>query len=233
MNSRGSEKSASQRGELLITFVKYPEPGKVKTRLSESIGPEAAAEVYKHMAGHVMSMLDFPSLPENQFFFWDGKVNEGKVKQWLGEGKPLMRQKGRDLGQKMKAAFKFAFGRGASKVALIGSDCPGVSPAVIRKAFRALNSADVVLGPCEDGGYYLIALKEHQPHLFSEVNWGADKVLDTTLKKAANKNLSTKLLKELMDVDTYSDLEKYVQGNKKTLGREKFLAMKLAQFLPE
>ena len=115
------------------------------------------------------------------------------------------------LGARMQAAMRTAFERGASAVALLGSDLPDLQPRVITAAFAALDEdpSGVVLGPADDGGYYLIAAR-HVPPLFDAIDWGTGTVLDQTLAAAERRMIRVHLVEPMSDVDTAADLDRVV-----------------------
>jgi len=105
----------------------------------------------------------------------------------------------------MFAAFKNLF-KNHRSVVLIGCDLPDLTSALISKAFDALQSNDLVIGPSCDGGYYLIGLKKEMPDLFKEISWSSEKVLKQTLERAERLSLKVQLLEKLRDIDTLDDL---------------------------
>ncbi|HEY7534838.1 MAG TPA: TIGR04282 family arsenosugar biosynthesis glycosyltransferase, partial [Thermodesulfobacteriota bacterium] len=115
-------------------------------------------------------------------------------------------QEGNSLGERMVNAFKKAFSLRAKKAVIIGTDCIGISNKLISKAFNTLNQADVVLGPAEDGGYYLLGLNKLVPEIFNNIDWSTNLVLNQTSEKLRKKGLKLKLLQTLKDIDTLSDL---------------------------
>lgn len=119
-----------------------------------------------------------------------------------------------DLGERMRAAMADLFEQGARTVALIGSDLPHITPAVITEAFEALerDPESLVLGPAADGGYYLIAARR-VPDVFTGIEWGTDRVLDHTRRAALAQGLKVHLLNEMTDVDTAGDLREICAGN--------------------
>jgi hypothetical protein len=127
------------------------------------------------------------------------------VEAWF-PGEACLPQSGADLGARMSAAFDEAFGSGARRVALVGSDVPRLSRDDIRLALGSLEDHDLVLGPAQDGGYYLVALDARRPALFDGIAWGTASVLAATLEKAAALGLTVRVLEERRDVDTVEDL---------------------------
>jgi len=126
---------------------------------------------------------------------------------WLGSGPGYIRQGDGDLGQRMERSIARAFRQGAARVLVIGADVPGVTPELLREAAAALDSADVVLGPASDGGYYLIGMRRLHAHLFRGVAWGSDAVLACTRTLIANAGLACRELPVLPDVDRPEDLD--------------------------
>jgi rSAM/selenodomain-associated transferase 1 len=196
---------ANQKLTLLI-FVKYPEPGKVKTRLAEDIGKRRAARIYSSMAKTVIHNVS-TSRKYGSIIFVDPPERKSEVENWLQiNGCDFFPQGGKSLGERMANAFAKAFSLGAEKGVIIGTDCVEISENLISQAFDALYEADVVLGPAEDGGYYLLGLKEPTPEIFSDIRWSTNLVLSQTLERLREIGLRFKLLKTLRDIDTASDL---------------------------
>lgn len=191
---------------MLIIFVKYPEPGKVKTRLAEDIGREKAAQIYSGMAETIIHNVS-NSTEYKTIIFFDPPERRSDVENWLqNNGYNLLPQEGKSLGEKMANAFSKAFSLGAEKAVIIGTDCVEISDEIISQAFDTLHRVDVALGPAEDGGYYLLGLKEPMPEIFNDIHWSTNLVLKQTLKKLEEKGLKFKLLKTLRDIDTIRDL---------------------------
>ncbi len=189
----------------LIVFVRYPRPGRVKTRLVPALGPETAADLYRALAEGVLEATNPRPGDYERLVFFDPPQADEEVRRWLPAGR-IRRQSDGDLGARMSDAFAKAFKRGAHKVALVGSDVPSLTRACVLEAFAALDRADLVLGPGEDGGYYLVALRAPQPLLFDGVPWGTARVMEETLGRAEAAGLSVVRLAPRRDVDTPSDL---------------------------
>jgi hypothetical protein len=118
----------------------------------------------------------------------------------------LLAQSGDDLGARMVDAFARAFARGARRVAIVGTDVPGVSSETVDEALTALDTADVVIGPAQDGGYYLLALRVPRPELFTGIAWSTPTVCGETLLRAAAFALAVRRLPSRRDIDTLEDL---------------------------
>jgi len=196
----------------LIIFVKAPRCGTVKTRLARAIGDEAACAAYRRMVEEVVDRLASLASVELRFTP-DDAVTE--IRQWRRDNWQLRPQGEGDLGQRLERAFAEAFAKGAQRVAVIGSDCPAITPADIELAWSVLGTSDAVLGPSQDGGYWLIGLREPRPTLFQSIDWSTDKVLNQTLRRARARNLKVELLRELSDVDTESDWLEFLEQNRR------------------
>jgi rSAM/selenodomain-associated transferase 1 len=185
----------------LIVFVKHPEAGRVKTRLEPLLGPESAAILYRVLAEAVLqATVPLPGEYETLVFYAPEESGPA-MRAWL-PGMRLLPQSGQDLGARMSAAFARAFERGAGRVAIVGTDSPTVTRATVVTALDALDHADVVLGPAEDGGYYLLALSAPQPALFQDIAWSTSSVLEVTQIRASSEGLTVHRLPVLRDIDT-------------------------------
>ncbi len=206
--------------ERVVIFTRYPEPGKTKTRLIPVLGAAAAAALHRRMTERtvttVMNLAQKKAL--DMYVCYEGG-SQMLMSRWLGQRVPLFRQGQGDLGKRMLTAFEESFRAGAERVVLIGTDLPGLSGNIIESAFDELGRHDVVLGPTDDGGYYLIALKVPQPGLFEYMTWGTGTVLSETMERTRNLRLSTALVQPLHDVDRPEDIA--ALGPELTPAREK------------
>lgn len=187
---------------LLLIFIKNPQKGKVKTRLAEAIGDGRALNVYQELLSITKSVTD--SLDCNRQVWYSQFIDQED--QWPSDGYEKRLQRGDDLGARMENAFRHGFEQGYQKVAIIGSDCADLKPAIIQEAFDSLDKYDIVLGPSKDGGYYLLGMTTFCPDLFDEKEWSTSMVLEQTLNQIKNRELSFKLLPTLNDIDTEEDL---------------------------
>jgi rSAM/selenodomain-associated transferase 1 len=197
----------------LLVFTRYPESGKVKTRLIPALGADGAANLQRQMAESTLKQVEalqsrFPLSVEIHF----AGGSQEHMKAWLGEAFAYRQQEGDDLGERMLSGFARAFARGMSRVVVIGTDCPTLDEKILAKAFQLLQQSEVVLGPAADGGYYLIGLSCLIPELFSNIIWGTGEVLAKTQQIAQSLSLQVSYLPLLYDVDTPEDLEKIRSG---------------------
>ncbi len=172
----------------------------VKTRLAASLGAEAALRFHQASLRLVLERLS--EIPARRFLYLAGcdeREAEGLLAGWPpAEGWHLRLQTAGHLGQRLKAAFQELWHPGA-RVVFLGSDAPSLPPSLVDEAFRRLYSVPVVLGPAEDGGYYLLGLNRPVEMVFSEIEWGTSRVLEQTLERV--RNLPTSLLPSWFDVD--------------------------------
>lgn len=200
--------------ECLIIFTRYPEPGKTKTRLIPALGAEGAAELQRQMAEDTLARAKKlkASRPLSvEVHFTNGDRN--LMQDWLGS-EPIYRQQGEgDLGKRMASAFETAFADAMTGVAIVGVDCPDLSVQLMAKAFEVLEQYDLVLGPAQDGGYYLIGLKRLIPELFVGVSWGTSVVRQQTVEIAKGLGLAIAYLPILNDIDRPEDLE-FIRGRR-------------------
>jgi uncharacterized protein len=184
---------------LLIVFVKNIKLGKVKTRLAKTIGDEGAFEVYKELVEiteNATSKIEF-----DKIIYFSDTIVETK---WEKIEKRI--QFGVDLGARMKNAFSDGFKQGYDSIVLIGSDLPDISNTIIESGFDELEKSDVVFGPAEDGGYYLIGMNQLFSEIFKNKPWSQSNLLKVTLEELKTDNINFSLTETLNDIDTFEDL---------------------------
>jgi uncharacterized protein len=190
---------------VLAVFMKAPRPGAVKTRLIPALGPAAAAGLYRSLAEDVVRGTTPRTGDYERVFFFTPAEARAEMETWL-PGEALLAQVDGDLGERMSAAFDEAFRGGAERVALVGSDVPGLGRHDVLAALASLEDHDLVLGPARDGGYYLIALSRARPELFRGIAWGTSSVFGATMERASALRLTVRLLDERRDIDTLEDI---------------------------
>jgi len=207
----------------LIVFAKLPEPGKVKTRLAQDLGNERAAEIYSTIARDIISRVSKPLLYETVIFY-DPPEKKDEVDLWLKDcaqtdNEHLIPQEGGSLGERISGAFESIFYAGANSTVIIGTDCTDVTANMIGETFGELKEYDAVLGPAEDGGYYLLGLNCFIPGLFKEIEWSTELVLEQTISRLNKLGANYKLRETLRDIDNLKDLNSV--SNDFELGKEK------------
>ncbi len=184
--------------EQIIVFIKNPEVGKVKTRLAKTIGNEKALGIYLKLVDHTIKEIEKSGLQSHLFF--SEKIDHSYV------GQNFSVQFGDDLGERMNAAFQECFANEKNKVIIIGTDCPGISSEILQKAFKSLDTNEVVIGPALDGGYYLLGMKKMHRELFANMKWSTDYVYNETIKRLNKLQLTYQELEILRDLDNEEDL---------------------------
>ncbi|WP_432735438.1 TIGR04282 family arsenosugar biosynthesis glycosyltransferase [Maridesulfovibrio sp. FT414] len=206
--------------EALIFFIKYPEAGRVKTRLGRDIGNENAALLYRSFVEDMLDSFDRSGL--NTLIFYDSYQPIEKYTEWLGK-RYFHQQEGNDLGTKMHIAFEECFSCGFERCLLTGSDLPGLPPETIATAFAALKNSPACIGPADDGGYYLIGFQKDgfTKSIFTDMIWSTKTVYNETVTRLNSAALAPAILPFFSDVDTLPDLKKIlnIPGAKKTCPR--------------
>jgi uncharacterized protein len=201
----------------LIVFAREPLPGTVKTRLATSLGDWAAAELYDSMLRDVLTGVQQLGGVDT-VVYW--ACEEGSL-PLLAERYQCSsrRQKPGDLGQRMQGAFEEMFADGCELCCIIGSDAPDLPLPYIQEAYRVLAAlpAEIVLGPCRDGGYYLLGMRQVWPQLFTNIMWSSAAVLDQSLTAAEDSGLTVSMLPEWQDIDTLEDLQAFKERTRKTI----------------
>ncbi len=186
---------------LLLIFTRNPELGKCKTRLAATVGDESALEIYKFLINHTAELVQDVNAAKQVWYseeiwkddIWDSSYFDKKV------------QLGADLGIRMANAFQEGFVSKFERIIVIGSDMYDLSKADLENAFDMLKTKDFVIGPAEDGGYYLLGMNAFNSDVFQNKIWGTETVLQDTLNDLKNENIQ--LLEERNDIDIYEDIK--------------------------
>jgi rSAM/selenodomain-associated transferase 1 len=189
----------------LAVMARYPERGRVKTRLAATVGVELATALYQ---AFILDLHDrFGGGPLQ--LVWMYEPSDAPFAALLSAGSICRPQRGADLAERMRNCFETLLTGtgGRDRVIMIGADVPHIDASRIEEAARRLHDCDVVLGPSDDGGYYLIGLR--QPHdLFSGIEMGTARVYRQTLDAAHAAGLAVHVLPADFDVDDEADLER-------------------------
>ncbi len=200
----------------ICVFLKFPLEGAVKTRLAASIGPPAALLAYEELTRHTLTNLRGLIVRKELHMAPPERLTD--MAAWLEQECPdfrpceLATQVAGDLGERLDHAVQRAFLRNPAAVTLIGTDCPRITPRHFEQAWEHLAAgADVVYGPCPDGGYYLQCLARPLPELFAGIPWSSPNTLAACLAKAGELGLSVALLEPLEDVDDLASWQRWCQ----------------------
>ena len=189
-----------RHNDTVIVFAREPRVGRVKTRLAAEIGGVTATFWYRRQLAALLRRLSGPE-PWRRFLYVTPPTATRAAfwpRNW-----GIRAQTGRDLGDRMHRALSMP---GPGRVILVGSDIPALRSFHVREAFRALGRADVVLGPAEDGGYWLIGMRRRQrPPRFAAVRWSTRHALADTIAGFPDRTAVVVLATRLADIDTGSD----------------------------
>lgn len=191
--------------KLLIVFVKNPVLGQVKKRLAEKIGDDNSLKVYEHLLEHTFDVSS--KVNASKAVFYSEFIPESDY--WSMNGFEQYLQKGSDLGLRMENAFIKGFQNGYKYIVLVGSDIINLSTGIINKAFRFLFNNNSIIGPAQDGGYYLIGLSEINKDIFRNKKWSTNTVFKNTIADFQDSELDYKLLPVLNDIDSIEDLKNF------------------------
>ena len=185
----------------LLIFIRNPQLGKVKTRLARTLGDTEALRIYQILLEKTREAA--LGCNATRYLFYSDFMDEKDA--WLSNAFQKKIQHSGDLGERMEAAFQEAFEADASKAVIIGSDCPQLTGELLQQAFELLDSADFVLGPVPDGGYYLIGMKDLEASVFHNMEWSTETVREETIEKILAVGKTYALMPLLFDVDTEED----------------------------
>jgi rSAM/selenodomain-associated transferase 1 len=191
----------------VVIMARKPEPGKVKTRLVPPLSPEDASKLYHcflldkieqvkevNGASHIVAFT-----PESSRDFFE---------EIISQDFKLLAQKGENLGSRLANVSDSLFDERYERILILDSDSPNLPTQYITEGLKALETVDVVLGPCEDGGYYLIGLSSKIPQIFEGIPWSTPAVAMMTVEKARELGKTVTLLPQWYDVDTIDDLKR-------------------------
>jgi len=191
--------------DCLIIFAKEPKAGKVKTRLQGYLSQEMCVKLYKAFLKDTVEIARRVNC-KYKIIAYESNGNAPNYLKTIAAPFQFYEQKGENLGRRMYNAFKFALRKGSQRTVIIGSDSPTMPVAYIKDAFDWLKTADIVLGPSLDGGYYLIGLRKPRLSLFKNIRWSSKTALADTLKNVQRLKKAVSLLPHWYDVDEPSAL---------------------------
>jgi hypothetical protein len=188
-------------------MAKAPAPGQVKSRLCPPLTFDQAASLARcFLLDTLVTVRGAAGATAYLAYTPDDARDE--FRELAGEGIALLPQEGQDLGERMHGLSRRLLAAGHSAVVILGTDSPTLPAAVLASAIAHATRGrrDLVLGPSEDGGYYLIGMRRPLPDLFAGMPWGTAAVLAETQERARRLGLQTELLSPWFDVDTPPDL---------------------------
>ena len=193
----------------LIVFAKIPEPNKVKTRLTTLLSPEWAASLYESFLLDALELYSTLGVDVRLYF---SAPEDAVPDRFRFESISIHEQKGTGLGERMAGAFVETFIAGYKRAVIIGTDHPTLPLSFINQAFVYLEDPyHIVVGPSDDGGYYLLGMNEFYSILFKDMTYSHDQVFSQTLQRAEQTSASMNVLPEWYDVDTPETLVRLVK----------------------
>lgn len=183
---------------------RIPEYGRIKKRLAVDVGADISLKAYTAML--YATVENISNLTDIDIYgFYEGTASQSDILKRL-QAAP---QKGKDLGERMFGAIMRLFEIGYSKVVLIGADSPDLPIEYIKEAFFRLDSYDLVIGPCRDGGYYLIGINRPFNAIFKGIQWGSSTVMKETISIAEKEGIEFFLLPQWYDIDDLEGLKRW------------------------
>lgn len=195
-----------------MVVAKQPVPGQTKTRLSPELTGEQAAAIYECF---LLDTLEIIRAAKKQLDFvpiiaYLPAEGEHYFRQIAPDFEFIL-QEGSDLSERLNNATTHCLMNGYEQAVIMDSDSPTLPPSSLVGAFQALQSSDIALGPCDDGGYYLIGLKQPAPSLFLTVTMSTSQVTADTLDRAKQSDMTVKMLPGCYDIDYVDDLKRLME----------------------
>ncbi|NNK17781.1 MAG: glycosyltransferase [Maribacter sp.] len=186
---------------LLLVFTRNPILGQCKTRLAATVGNQVALDIYNFLLNHTFEITKGLNVHKQIHYskeiweddIWDSRIFDKQL------------QSGSDLGERMANAFRKGFEQGFENIIIIGSDIFDLTMADLEEAFKALEQNEYVIGPAQDGGYYLLGMNKFNIAVFKNKDWGTETVYQSTMKDLKNNKVS--LLERRNDIDIYEDVK--------------------------
>jgi len=186
---------------LLVVFTRNPVLGQCKTRLAATVGNQIALDIYNYLLSHTFEITKELQVQKQLHYskeIWEDDIWDSRIFD-----KHL--QSGSDLGERMANAFRKGFEDGFENIIIIGSDIFDLTMADLEEAFKALEQNEYVIGPAQDGGYYLLGMNKFTSSVFINKKWGTETVYQNTMEDLKNNKVS--LLERRNDIDLYDDVK--------------------------
>jgi uncharacterized protein len=194
---------------LLIVFFRAPVQGEVKSRLAHILGESQAFQIYQKLLAHTFRVARKSGVAVRYFV---DKAYPAHVALPV-DSSVLFTQTGVSLGERMAKAIESGWDQ-HKYIVLVGTDIPCLKPSHIQEAFHLLQFTDVVLGPAEDGGFYLIGMRKPCPRIFDDIPWSTDKTLVSLQKQIEKWQLSYAFVHKELDIDTAEDLNFFLNRSR-------------------
>ena len=221
-----------KRAKLLVVVAKEPVPGKVKTRFYPELSSLDAALLYRCFLQDRIEEISTLTGIDIAIAYTPEEAGETFAAFAL-DGFELFAQRGENLGERLHNIFLDKFDRGYTAVSIVDSDSPDLPKSVMEASFQLLSTkqAEVVFGPCHDGGYYLVGMRKPHPELFRNIPWSTENVLSASLEKARKLGINVKLLTRWNDLDTFEDLLAFYNKHKNCRSSDDWAGKQTFDFL--
>ena len=217
---------------LLVVVAKAPVPGEVKTRLYPKLTIDEATDLYRCFLQD--RIKEIGRLTEIDLAIsYTPEESKEYFSRFITNGFHLFPQRGKNLGERLSNIFKDKLADEYDAVSIIDSDTPDLPRSIVQQSFQLLmsNGVDAVFGPCDDGGYYLVAMRRPQPDLFQHIPWSTEAVLATTLERANAIGLKAELLPRWNDLDTFEDLIEFYNRHRHQLSEKNWAGQHTLNYL--
>ncbi len=184
----------------LVLFTRFPIAGECKTRLIPAVGPQGAAEIHRRLCSQTVELLCKTAAPVT---IAATGAPISAFEQWLGSRMRYTEQVEGGLSERLLAFV------GKTPVIFFGADTPDLTVEIVQAAIDGLATHRVVIGPAEDGGYYLIGMRDPLPELFADMPWSTSEVLPETLHRLSQLGIEPLMLDTLSDCDRPEDLVRW------------------------
>jgi len=217
---------------LLVVVAKAPVPGEVKTRLYPKLTIDEATGLYRCFLQDRIEEIGRLTEIDLAISYTPEESKE-YFSRFITNGFHLFPQRGKNLGERLSNIFKDKLADEYDAVSIIDSDTPDLPRSIVQQSFQLLmsNGVDAVFGPCDDGGYYLVAMRRPQPDLFQHIPWSTEAVLAATLKRANAIGLNAELLPRWNDLDTFEDLIEFYNRHRHQLSEKNWAGQHTLNYL--
>ena len=200
---------SSDNDRVLVIMAKAPRPGTVKTRLTSRLSPDAGTDFYCCLLEDTLALASSLKRVEVAIICPESDVNA--LAQLAGGQAKIVAQKGEGLAAGLTSVFAQFTGGQQRRVIAFNSDSPHLPRSVLENAFETLAAHDVVVGPTQDGGYYLVGAKASYPTLFANDGMGTASALERLLSRTRSLGLSVGLAEPFYDIDVAEDLTRLAE----------------------
>lgn len=208
-NGESTDHLVTQYGDGRIAamlFAAPDEPGKSKAWMGKRLGEDRAVRVYRDGISHIVNEVHRSDVEADAFVFFRPKKERAAMRRWIGSEAMLIPETGRKTAERRKNAIDTVLELSYDKVLVLGVHCPAMAAVDLKNAVVALDTHDMVIGPTDDGGCYLVGIKQAHSELFTELSWSQENFFDELAAAASALGLSYTVLPVLHDFDSEDDL---------------------------